>query len=78
MEIVKKTSKTDWTDGTIFISKDIITLSPDNYILRRKIMDNNNWIDTLPININDINIRNKLGLEKFHENINDNNSSYVD
>ena len=48
MQIKKRSSKTDWTKGTVEIKDDTINLSPDNYISRVKIWYNYNWVDTTP------------------------------
>lgn len=52
MEINKRSSKTNWVDGTVIISDQTITLDPNSYISRDKIYDSNHtWINTSPTRI---------------------------
>lgn len=60
MKITKKSAKTDWTKGTVNIKTQTINLSPESYISRIKIIDNNNiWVDTLPVNLEEFDPKGK-------------------
>lgn len=56
MRVHKKSAVTNWSKGSVIISKEPIDLSSEAYISREKIYKNGLWVDTKPININETDI----------------------